>query len=79
MFTERKKFQKYYDPTERVLPSYIDKTMSSREKLGRFLVKRALQSYGIASENEIWNHIFLGSKELIIERLEGLKVRSFLS
>ena len=65
MIAERKKFQKYYDLTERVLPSTVVTTLPSRKELGRFLVKRALQSFGIATDNEIRNHIFLGSKELI--------------
>ncbi len=72
MITERKNFQKYYDLTERVLPSNVDTTLPTREELGRFLAQKALQSYGIATENEIRNHIFLGSKELIAETIKAM-------
>jgi len=72
MITERKKFQKYYDLTERVLPSTVETTLPSREELGRFLVKKALQSYGIATENETRNHIFLGSRDLIFETINAM-------
>ena len=53
MVSERKKFQKYYDLTERVLPNNIDKRLPSKNELSYYFVRRALSSLGIASEKEI--------------------------
>ncbi|MBN2010644.1 YcaQ family DNA glycosylase [candidate division KSB1 bacterium] len=53
MITERRKFQKIYDLTERVLPDHIDTRIPSSKELGHFIVKRALSSFGIAQEREI--------------------------
>jgi uncharacterized protein YcaQ len=53
MVTERRKFQKVYDLTERVLPGDVNCIPPGENELGLFLVRRALQSYGIAKENEI--------------------------
>jgi len=78
MISERRNFQKYYDLTEEVLPSHIDTTFPTDQELGRFLVTRALQSYGIASAKDIKNHIFLGSNGVIqnalIEMLNSREV-----
>jgi uncharacterized protein YcaQ len=53
MISERQKFQKIYDLTERVLPHNIDTTMPREDELGQFFVRRALGALGIASEREI--------------------------
>ena len=53
MISERKKFQKYYDLTERVLPNNIDTSFPSNKELSYYFVKRALSSLGIASEKEV--------------------------
>ena len=57
MVTERKNFQKVYDLTERVLPENIDTSIPSKEEIGEFLVNRALSSFGMASEKEIFNYL----------------------
>ncbi|MBN2016817.1 MAG: YcaQ family DNA glycosylase [Candidatus Cloacimonetes bacterium] len=72
MIAERRKFQKYYDLTERVLPPHVDTTLPSRTELGRFLVKRALQSYGIATAKDVKDHIFLASTALIHETIKEM-------
>lgn len=72
MIAERKKFQKYYDLTERVLPSGIDTTLPSHQELGRFLVTRALKSYGIATAKDIRDHIFLASTQLIQKTIKEM-------
>ncbi len=72
MIAERKKFQKYYDLTERVLPSHIDTTFPTEKELGRFLVTRALQSYGIATAKGIKNHIFLAGNGIIPKALDEM-------
>ncbi|PJB18601.1 hypothetical protein CO115_04175 [Candidatus Falkowbacteria bacterium CG_4_9_14_3_um_filter_36_9] len=72
MVKERRKFQRVYDLTERVLPDHTNTTFPTEEEYGRFLIKRALQSYGIASEKEIRNHLYLGNKELIAKTLKKM-------
>jgi uncharacterized protein len=53
MVTERRNFNKIYDLTERVLPDNIDTRIPSPEELGRFVVQRALSSFGVARETDI--------------------------
>jgi len=53
MISERRKFQKVYDLTERVLPGHIDLTTPTKTEIGHFLVRRALQALGAATEKEI--------------------------
>ena len=53
MISERRKFQKIYDLTERVLPDEIDTTMPTDDELGEFLVHRAISALGVAEEREI--------------------------
>ena len=72
MISERKKFQKYYDLTERVLPSHIDTTFPIEQELGRFLVTRALKGYGIASARGIKNHIFLAGNGVLQNALNEM-------
>lgn len=72
MVKERRKFQRVYDLTERVLPDHIKTTFPTEEEYGRFLIKRALQSYGIANEKEIRNHLYMGNKELVAKTLKKM-------
>ena len=53
MVTKRRKFQKLYDLTERVLPDGLDLSFPEPVEIARFLVMRALKALGIASESEI--------------------------
>lgn len=57
MISERRKFQKVYDLTERVLPEDVDTRYPDDNELGRFFVRRALSAYGVAQEREM--QIFL--------------------
>ena len=57
MVTERQKFQRCYDLTERVLPSHIDTRYPDEIELGRFFVRRALQAQGVGTEKDIWEHL----------------------
>lgn len=72
MITERRKFHRIYDLTERVLPDGTDTRMPDDDELGRFLVRRALKAYGIASATEIRQHIHGTEKEIIQKGLRGL-------
>ena len=57
MITERQKFQKIYDLTERVIPEDLNTTMPDSDELGQFLVRRALTSFGLATSKEIQKYI----------------------
>jgi uncharacterized protein len=72
MVSRRDKFQKIYDLPERVLPDWVDKTMPSQEEAGRFFVKRALVSYGIASKKDIINHIQVIPRNVIEKSLQSM-------
>jgi uncharacterized protein YcaQ len=61
MITERQKFNKIYDLTERVLPSHIDKTKPTQNEIAEFLIKRAIKANGVISENEILKFLQPGS------------------
>lgn len=65
MVSGRRKFEKLYDLTERVLPAYVDTRYPSDEELGCFLVERALQAMAIASEKEIANYIIPPDKKTV--------------
>ncbi len=73
MIKERQKFKRLYDLSERVLPDNVNMTIPTNEEYGRFIVKRALQSYGIASEKEIRNHLFMRNKDLISKTILNMK------
>lgn len=53
MISERRKFQKVYDLTERVLPGHIDTRIPTPEELGHFIVRRALAAFGVTQEREV--------------------------
>ncbi|MFA4987130.1 MAG: crosslink repair DNA glycosylase YcaQ family protein, partial [Candidatus Brocadiia bacterium] len=61
MISQRRNFTRVYDLTERVLPPHVDTTVPDSRELGRFLVRRALNSFSIAPEREISDHIHGGS------------------
>jgi len=58
MITERRKFGRVYDLTERVLPSGVDTRVPDENELLRFMVKRALQGLGVANAREIRFYLF---------------------
>ncbi|GAK60461.1 hypothetical protein U27_00358 [Candidatus Vecturithrix granuli] len=62
MVTERRKFQKVYDLTERVLPEGTDTRMPSDAEVEEFRVRRALSAYGIARAKDIHAFLQLDSK-----------------
>jgi len=72
MITERRKFGRIYDLTERVLPPDVDTRMPTTDEVGRFFVRRALQAFGLAQEAEIDDHIRATDKETLREALREL-------
>lgn len=75
MVKERKNFTRVYDIADRVIPKKVNRKIPASDELGIFLVKRALKSYGIATENEIRNHIHSGNKSIIEKALRELTVQ----
>ena len=63
MVTERRKFQKVYDLTERVLPEGLDTRMPSEAEVEEFRVRRAFAAYGLARAKDIHAFLQLESKE----------------
>ena len=53
MVSHRQNFRKYYDLTERVLPSSVDTKVPSEDEYGRFLVLRFLGAHGLGKAGEI--------------------------
>lgn len=49
MVCDREGFQKVYDLTERVLPSYVDTTFPNLEEFGNHLIDQQLRCHGLAS------------------------------
>jgi len=72
MVAERKSFQKVFDITERVLPDGVDTTMPDEQELGLFLVRRALQAFGLANQKEIVDHLRVAKKNVILNALKQL-------
>ena len=72
MISERRKFQKVYDLTERVLPSDIDRTLPTEEELGHFHVVRALRGQGIARAKEIRDAFHIVNQSQVDKTLEAM-------
>ena len=72
MITERRGFERVYDLTERVLPPTIRTTMPDPAEAGLFFVRRALQAYGVASEQDVTHHIRSTAREVIQRAIAGL-------
>ena len=53
MVKERQKFQKVFDLTERVLPDHVRTTLPDENETAEFLIRRCLQSMGLATKKEI--------------------------
>lgn len=58
MVAYRKNFQRYYDLTENVLPSYIDMTEPTEEERRRFFVKKTFDAWGVAKPKDIANYYY---------------------
>ena len=72
MISERRGFARVYDLTERVLPSDIDTTMPTSQELGEFFVRRALQAYGVANEQDIVHHIGGATRDVIQSAIRNM-------
>nr|MBN2276195.1 YcaQ family DNA glycosylase [candidate division Zixibacteria bacterium] len=72
MITERRNFSRIYDLTERVLPEQVDTRVPETDELGRFLVRRALDAFGVARLEEICDHLHAAPRETIAQALKQL-------
>jgi len=57
MIRERRKFQRVYDLSERVLPKDIDTTLPSIDDEKEFFIRRALKAMGVATIQDINKYI----------------------
>ncbi len=57
MVDRRDNFQRVYDLTERVLPSWADTTLPPEEELRRHVILRSLSALGIASQTDLRNYL----------------------
>ena len=64
MIRERKGFQKIYDLSERVIPSWVDLTEPTREELLKYWIKKAVEAHGLVTLEEI---SYLRKKEVKTE------------
>jgi uncharacterized protein YcaQ len=72
MISHRENFKRIYDLPERVLPSGIDTSLPSEAEFARFLVRRALRAYGVATQGEIFEHIRGGSRSMVAAAIQEL-------
>jgi len=72
MVTRRKNFQRIYDLTENVLPDGTDTSVPEKDELGRFLVRRALETQGIATMNDIVRNLHAASREVIKNAVDSM-------
>ncbi len=74
MVSERQNFHRKYDLTKRVLPDYINTKTPTQKEQSVFWIKRALQSYGIATLSEIKKHNHQVDKKAIEKHLQLLLI-----
>jgi uncharacterized protein YcaQ len=72
MVSERRKFQRLYDLTERVLPAHVDTSVPTDREVGRFIVRKVLEAQGISNERPMLRWSFNGkSVKAAIEEMLG--------
>jgi uncharacterized protein YcaQ len=71
MVARRQNFQKVYDLAERVVPGSIDTTLPDRKEYAAYLIRKAIQAYGISSESEL-NYLRKGWKEVISSEVKRM-------
>ncbi len=75
MISSRKNFHKVYDITERVLPENINTSLPSPNEYARFLIKKYLNTNGLAQSNEI-AYLLKNIKPNITKALEEMLLRN---
>lgn len=69
MVFARRKFERVFDLTERVLPMDIITKMPSQDDVVQFAIHRALNAHGLATAREILNHIHIVKEKMIKQNL----------
>src|ERR1035437_9262455 len=77
MVARRQGFQKVYDLTERVLPANIDISMPTEKEVAEHLIRKAVQTHGIVTENEI-TYLRSGLKTPVNKALKHLLIEGEL-
>ena len=72
MVCARRKFERVFDLTERVLPKGIIRKMPSQEELVHFAIHRALKAHGLVTIREILNHIHIVKEKNIRQYLADM-------
>ncbi len=90
MVKERRKFQRIYDITERVLPKEVNTAQPTVEEEKRFFIRRALGAMGIATVQDTNRYIGVSGKlnkwidhaqkseEIVKVEIEGLKTPYYI-
>lgn len=71
MISQRKKFHKVYELTERVLPSSIDDRFPSEDEHACFMIRRYLQANGLAQPRD-FSYLIKGVKPAILRSLKEM-------
>lgn len=71
MVAKRQNFQKVYDLAERVVPGNIDTTIPNKKEYAAYLIRKAIQAYGISSESEM-NYLRRGWKEAVSSEVKRM-------
>jgi uncharacterized protein YcaQ len=72
MVFARRKFERVFDLTERVLPKSIITKIPSQEELVKFAIHRALKAHGLVTIREILNHIHIVKEKNIRQYLADM-------
>jgi uncharacterized protein YcaQ len=70
--TKRRPNERVFDIAERVIPSDTDTRMPTEDELGRYLVRLALNAYGIATLSEIKDHIRTRAEDAISKSMKEM-------
>lgn len=62
MVSERRRFQKVYDLTERVIPPDIPRAVPSEQECRRYFIRRALSAMGLATGRDINKYITVAGR-----------------
>ncbi len=72
MVTRREKFHRIYDLTERVLSPGIDTSYPTDKEVGRFQVKRSLQTLGLATTKEIRANLQVAEDRIVLDTIKTM-------
>ena len=78
MISERKKFQRVYDLTERVLPEWVERTEPTVQERDRFWVELGAKALGVCQARQVGDYTWMGishAKPIVTELVrEGILI-----